>query len=34
LPFCAIGLFVGTLVSAKSAPAFVNLAYLPMMHLG
>ena len=34
LPFCAIGLFVGTRASAKSAPAFVNLAYLPMMHLG
>ena len=34
LPFCAIGLFVGTLASAKSAPAFINLAYLPMMHLG
>jgi ABC-2 type transport system permease protein len=34
LPFCAIGFFIGTLASAKSAPAFVNLAYLPMMHLG
>ena len=34
LPFCAVGLFVGTLASAKSAPAFINLAYLPMMHLG
>ena len=34
LLFCAIGLFIGTRSSAKSAPAFVNLAYLPMMHLG
>jgi ABC-2 type transport system permease protein len=34
LPFCAIGLFIGTRASGKSAPAFVNLAYLPMMHLG
>jgi ABC-2 type transport system permease protein len=34
LPFCAIGLFIGTRASSKSAPAFVNLAYLPMMHLG
>lgn len=34
LPFSAIGLFIGTLASGKSAPAFVNLAYLPMMYLG
>ena len=34
LPFCAIGLFIGTRASAKSAPAFANLAYLPFMHLG
>ncbi|MBV9180763.1 MAG: ABC transporter permease [Acidobacteria bacterium] len=33
LSFCAIGLFIGSRASAKSAPAFVNLAYLPMMHL-
>ena len=33
LPFCAVGLFVGTRASAKSAPAFANLAYLPFMHL-
>jgi ABC-2 type transport system permease protein len=33
VPFCAIGLFVGSLVSAKSAPAFVNLFYLPMIYL-
>jgi len=34
LPFCAVGFFIGTLASSKSAPAFINLAYLPMMHLG
>ncbi len=33
LPFCAIGLFIGTVASAKSAPAFVNLLYLPMIYL-
>lgn len=33
LPFCAVGLFIGTLASAKSAPGFANLAYLPFMHL-
>ena len=33
LVFCALGLFIGTRASAKSAPAFVNLAYVPMMHL-
>ncbi len=33
-PFCAVGLFIGTVVSAKSAPAFANLLYLPFMHLG
>ena len=33
LPFCAIGLFIGTLASAKSAAGFANLAYLPFMHL-
>jgi len=34
LPFCAIGLFVGSRASAKAAPAFVNLAYVPFMHMG
>lgn len=34
LPFCAIGFFIGARSSAKSAAAFVNLAYLPIMHLG
>lgn len=33
LPFCAIGLFIGSRASSKSAPAFVNLAYLPMIYL-
>jgi ABC-2 type transport system permease protein len=33
VPFCALGLFIGSLVSAKSAPAFVNLFYLPMIYL-
>ena len=33
LPFCAIGLFVGVLVTGSSAPGFVNLVYLPMMWL-
>jgi ABC-2 type transport system permease protein len=32
-PFGAIGLFIGTWASAKSAPAFVNLLYLPMIYL-
>jgi ABC-2 type transport system permease protein len=32
-PFCAIGLFVGTWATGKSAPAFVNLLYLPMIYL-
>jgi ABC-2 type transport system permease protein len=34
MAFCSIGFFIGTRASGKSAPAFVNLAYLPMMHLG
>jgi ABC-2 type transport system permease protein len=34
LAFWSIGFFIGTRASGKSAPAFVNLAYLPMMHLG
>jgi ABC-2 type transport system permease protein len=33
MPFCALGFFIGSLVSAKSAPAFVNLLYLPMIYL-
>lgn len=33
LPFCAIGLFIGSCAAGRSAPAFVNLAYLPMIYL-
>lgn len=33
LPFCALGLFLGTRVSGKAAPALANLAYLPMLYL-
>ncbi|MGA8277118.1 MAG: ABC transporter permease [Rhodanobacteraceae bacterium] len=33
LPFCAIGLFIGTRVGAQAAPAVVNLIYLPMAFL-
>ena len=33
LPFCALGFLIGSLASAKSAPAFVNLLYLPMIYL-
>jgi ABC-2 type transport system permease protein len=34
LPFCAIGMLIGSFSSAKSAPAFVNLLYVPMFLLG
>ena len=30
LPFCAIGLWIDVLTSGRSAPAIVNLIYLPM----
>lgn len=33
LPFCAIGLYFGTLVSGNAAPAVLNLLYLPMAFL-
>ena len=33
LPFCAIGLFIGIRASGKAAIAFVNLIYVPMMHI-
>ena len=33
LPFAAIGLFVGTLVSGSAAPALLNVLYLPMAFL-
>ncbi|MBO9663667.1 ABC transporter permease [Dokdonella sp.] len=33
LPFCAIGLFVGSVVGGQAAPALINLIYLPMSFL-
>ncbi len=33
LPFCAIGMFIGSVVSAQAAPAVANLIYLPMAFL-
>lgn len=33
LPFCAIGMYFGTLVSGNAAPALLNLLYLPMAFL-
>jgi ABC-2 type transport system permease protein len=33
LPFCAIGLFVGSWVSGQASPAIVNLIFLPMAFL-
>ena len=33
LPFCALGLYVGTLASGAAAPVVVNLLYLPMAFL-
>ena len=33
IPFCAIGLLIGTLSSASAAPAWGNLLFLPMMWL-
>ena len=33
LPFCAIGLYFGTLVGGSAAPAVLNLIYLPMAFL-
>ena len=33
LPFAAIGLYVGTLVSGNAAPALLNVLYLPMAFL-
>ena len=33
LPFCAIGLYIGTKVSGQGAPAVINLLYLPMAFL-
>jgi len=33
LPFCAMGLFIGLCCNAQSAPAVINLLYLPMAFL-
>ncbi len=33
LPFCAIGLYIGSIASANGAPALVNLLFLPMAFL-
>lgn len=33
LPFCALGLYIGTLVGGNAAPAVVNLIFLPMAFL-
>ena len=33
LPFCAIGLYIGTLAGGSAAPVVVNLVYLPMSFL-
>src|SRR5690606_2065182 len=33
LPFCALGLYIGTLVGGSAAPAVVNLIFLPMAFL-
>ena len=33
VPFCAIGLFIGAYASGTSAPAFVNIVFLPMLWL-
>lgn len=33
IPFAAIGLFIGSLVSGSAAPAYGNLVFLPMMWL-
>lgn len=33
LPFCALGIWIGTLLSGQAAPAVVNLVYLPMAFL-
>ena len=33
LPFCAIGLWIGTLVGGQGAPAVLNMLYLPMAFL-
>jgi ABC-2 type transport system permease protein len=33
VPFCALGLMIGSWASGRSAPAIVNLVFLPMIYL-
>ncbi len=33
VPFCAMGLFIGTYASGSAAPAFINVLFLPMLWL-
>lgn len=33
LPFCALGMFIGTLIKGQGAPGVLNLVYLPMAFL-
>jgi len=33
IPFCALGLVVGTMVSGQTAPGIINIVYLPMAFL-
>ena len=33
VPFCAIGLLIGAYASGSSAPAFLNMVFLPMLWL-
>ena len=33
VPFCAIGLLIGSYMSGSSAPAFINIVFLPMLWL-
>lgn len=33
LPFCAMGLWVGSMISGQAAPAIINLIYIPMAFL-
>ena len=33
VPFCALGLLIGSWATGRSAAAFVNLVYIPMLHL-
>jgi ABC-2 type transport system permease protein len=34
IPFCALGLMIGTLISGPAAPGYANLIYLPGCYLG